>query len=443
MKKWIIVLLCLTVIVGSLSGCSGETGEQSAVEKVKDATFETLAAGFGKVDVTPTLGVHLGSYGNADTRTTTGVKDNFYALTTALTDPEGNTLILIVTDLSWGYYTWSEKVREAVTEKYDIPGEHVMLGGTHNHNGPVWEGKVADYAINKEYLANWLEGVLESVDMAMADRSPVTSLEVGRTETEGLGFVRRYWREDGNFWGSGGGSSYYVQSDSPIVRYESEGDEEVQLVKISREEGKDILIGQWQNHGCHIGDTTIAATDWIGPMREKVEEELDVHYLYMQGAAGNMTTISKIKSDYPVSKTADQVGEEVADYIVTACKTDSTFSKVKVGNIVTKQENFTETKTSYGANSWTGELNTLGIGELAIVTFPVEVFAESGMKIKEQSPYAMTLLMGYTNGIHGYIPTREAYENGGYEADSRGWADTAERFVDTYLKSLNELYAKK
>lgn len=443
MKKCAIVLLCFAMVLGGLSGCGTKATGQNDGEKVKNASFETLAAGFGKVDVTPTLGVHLGSYGNAATRTTTGVKDNFYALTTALTDPEGNTLILIVTDLSWGYYTWSAKVREAVTEKYGIPGDHVMLGGTHNHNGPVWEGDVAGYAINKEYLEGWLKGVLESVDQAMADRSPVTSMEVGRTETEGLGFVRRYWREDGNFYATSGGSSYYVQSNSPIVRYESEGDEEVQLVKISREEGKDILIGQWQNHGCHIGDTTIAATDWIGPMREKVEEELDVNYLYMQGAAGNMSTISKIASDYPVKKTADQVGEEVADVIVAACKTDSTFSQVKVGNIVTKQEKFTENKTSYGSNSWTGEMNTLGIGELAIVTFPVEVFAESGIELKEQSPYAMTLLMGYTNGIHGYIPTREAYENGGYEADSRGWADTAERFVDTYLKSLNELYAKR
>jgi len=439
----VIALLCMSMIVGTLSGCGTKTANQSKEEQIKNAKFETLAVGFGKVDVTPTLGVHLGSYGNAETRTTTGVKDNFYALTTAFTDPEGNTLILIVTDLSWGYYTWSAKVREAVTAKYGIPGDHVMLGGTHNHNGPVWEGTVADYSINKEYLASWLEGVLESVDQAMADRSPVTSLEVGRTETENLGFVRRYWREDGNFYATSGGSSYYVQSKSPIVRYESEGDEEVQLVKIGREEGKDILIGQWQNHGCHIGDTTIAATDWMGPMREKVEKELDVHYLYMQGAAGNMSTISKIASDYPVKKTADQVGEEVADVIIKAYQAKDTFNSIAIGNIVTKQESFTENKTSYGSNSWTGELNTLGIGELAIVTFPVEVFAESGIEIKEQSPYAMTLLMGYTNGIHGYIPTREAYENGGYEADSRGWADTAERFVSTYLNSLNELYAKR
>jgi hypothetical protein len=46
-----------------------------------------------------------------------------------------------------------------------------------------------------------------------------------------------------------------------------------------------------------------------------------------------------------------------------------------------------------------------------------EVFVETGLAIKRESPFPMTIIGGYANGTVGYIPTTSALALGGYEAE--------------------------
>jgi len=62
------------------------------------------------------------------------------------------------------------------------------------------------------------------------------------------------------------------------------------------------------------------------------------------------------------------------------------------------------------------EIQGLRVGEFALVTFPGELFAEVGLRIKKESPFEHTFVAGYTNGQVGYAPTVDAYEREGYEA---------------------------
>ena len=61
------------------------------------------------------------------------------------------------------------------------------------------------------------------------------------------------------------------------------------------------------------------------------------------------------------------------------------------------------------------EMTATRIGPLALVTAPGEIFAENGLLVKEHSPFEHTFFLGYTNGSVGYVPTRSAYPDGGYE----------------------------
>ncbi|MBI3973294.1 MAG: hypothetical protein HY332_18635 [Chloroflexi bacterium] len=45
------------------------------------------------------------------------------------------------------------------------------------------------------------------------------------------------------------------------------------------------------------------------------------------------------------------------------------------------------------------------------------MFCEIGLAIKHSSPFPWTAVAGYTDGSVGYIPTRAAYPEGGYEVD--------------------------
>ena len=55
------------------------------------------------------------------------------------------------------------------------------------------------------------------------------------------------------------------------------------------------------------------------------------------------------------------------------------------------------------------------IGQGGIASMPGEIFMELGQRIKEAFPSRPVLVAGYTNGSVGYIPTREAFEEQGYE----------------------------
>jgi hypothetical protein len=50
-----------------------------------------------------------------------------------------------------------------------------------------------------------------------------------------------------------------------------------------------------------------------------------------------------------------------------------------------------------------------------MVGLPGEFFVEFGLQIKKASPARITLVVGLANGSIGYVPTPEAFDQGGYE----------------------------
>ena len=90
-------------------------------------------------------------------------------------------------------------------------------------------------------------------------------------------------------------------------------------------------------------------------------------------------------------------------------------------------------------------LQALRIGDLAIATFPFEVFVEIGLEIKAKSPFAQTFTTALANGSEGYLPTVHQHQLGGYET----WLGTnqvevqaAPKMVDALLDMLVRLRAQ-
>lgn len=88
------------------------------------------------------------------------------------------------------------------------------------------------------------------------------------------------------------------------------------------------------------------------------------------------------------------------------------------------------------------ELHGLRIGPVGLVGFPGEPFSEIGARVKAGSPFRWTLFSGYTNDYLGYVPTREAYAEGGYEVDTTPFLpDAGDRLVEASLALLADLHA--
>ena len=64
----------------------------------------------------------------------------------------------------------------------------------------------------------------------------------------------------------------------------------------------------------------------------------------------------------------------------------------------------------------TAVLSGWQIGDLGLVTVPGELFANWGAAILAGSPFATTLVLGYTNGYVGYLADDAAEAAGTYEA---------------------------
>lgn len=422
MKK-ILSLALVSILLLGLVACGGE----SDGNKKTEGSFQV---GFGRADFTPTDTVHMGSYNNEET--SLGVMHPLYAHAVVMTDAAGTTMVIVTTDMSWGSNTMVNDLRPMIEEKFGIDKAHVVIGGIHNHNAPY-------YSATDTYSQQWKElfrqSVLDAIQQGMDDRAPAT-IEIGRTETEALTFVRRYYLADGGMTGD----NYNYDHNSTITAHESEADEEIQMVRFVREgDKKDVLIVNWQSHAAKHGHTRYLSADFAGPMRDKLDEELNVHSVFYQGACGNLNPVSRISGECVTGGTgydnAVKHGELVAQYVIDAWKAEGVFSQVESGNINVNQGKFLTDET------W-AETNTITVGDLSFVTLPAEFFDTLGMTIKKDTPYKMTLLVGYTCGGDGrYLPDTSGFENGGYEANNSLFrVGDGERFVQYYLDILNDMY---
>ena len=79
---------------------------------------------------------------------------------------------------------------------------------------------------------------------------------------------------------------------------------------------------------------------------------------------------------------------------------------------------------------------------IALVSVPGEPFTETAQAIVSQSPFPNTLFSGYSNGGFGYIPTRAAFGEGGYETEATPFSEeAADSLTAGTIRLLMELAA--
>lgn len=474
MKKLICVILALVMLL-TLAACgdNAPAGETSGTE---GETASNFMAGFGAVNITPNDSVNMAGYGDQDTRLSQGYVTYLEARAVAIVDENGEKMLFIVTDISFAYPAVGEAAVSKIAKELDIPKDHIILAGTHTHNSvATWvTSNSGTVAFNTKYV----DGCLEAAEMALEDCKPA-EVYVGSAETDRLNFVRRYIMDDGSLKGDGAdGTGTY------IVSHETEVDNEAQLLRFVREDGKDILCINFQAHPHLEGKMNTLSADTPSAVREAVENKLGVNCLYWQGAAGNINSSSRIDGETR-TKNRKEYGELFADQI--AQYVDS-MTQVKTGPIKVTSMTYTGDANhtmdhllipasdvmakfnagvsidecgvyakELGLNSfyharnivshaklsstYSMDISAFSFGDVSGVVVPYEMFDTSGMKIKADTPFEKTFIVGYAYpGYQGYIPTELAWEHGGYEVETSNYGPgNAEKLVEAYLGMLNEL----
>ena len=93
-------------------------------------------------------------------------------------------------------------------------------------------------------------------------------------------------------------------------------------------------------------------------------------------------------------------------------KADDTAVKINPRHVIYAQEALELEKFP---DSVSIPLQAIRIGSIGITGIPCEVFAETGLALKEESPLKNTFMVELANGYNGYLPTAQQHEWGGYE----------------------------
>ncbi len=466
----IFAILLLFVMVFAMTSCGVEDGN------------DAFRVGFGRVEITPRESVPLDSYGDAERRWSEGYITKMYSHCVAMTDADGNTLLLMSTDTSWGDF--EEEIAQMISEDTGVPRENIIHCGTHTHSGVATS--LSKYPAVARYNETYISAVVEAARLAMEDRT-AAQLSSASAETQGLVFVRRFYREDGTLVGDNAGAvdKEGKLNTSPIKEYESQVDGQLQMLRITREGKKDILLTNFQCHPHLHGYTYNASAENWGAFREAVEDALDTYCVAFNGAAGNINSHSRISEDMRTDNFRVW-GKHLAEYVEDAWQTMTPVetTQVKAARYVYNgevnhsednklvrahqvlaefQKDYDYEKSAlmgfpYGINSGhhassiiyrSGfpeiqkiEIGAYSIGDISFISVPYEMFDTNGMFIKENSPFDMTFICGYWGAQKlNYIPSELGYQNGGYESDNSLFVPgTGEKLADEYLKLLNQLY---
>ena len=97
-------------------------------------------------------------------------------------------------------------------------------------------------------------------------------------------------------------------------------------------------------------------------------------------------------------------------------------------------------RLEYGPESYQIRLSAVKLGDIAFVGLPCEPFTGIGVGIKEAEGWGLVCPCCLTNGSNGYVPMRDSYIEGGYEAKASALMPGSDDIqVDAMAKLLNDI----
>lgn len=436
---------------------------------------KTMQVGYSKVSIAPAVGTPLDGYSNSAERLSTGDDENagLCATVVAITDSEGETLLLITADLVNITQTVTAAAREAITTATGVPADHIMIAATHTHAAPdlTLSGNEAINTYKTELYAN----LTAAAEAAIADQAAATAA-IGSVEISGQNYIRHYTDAEGNYYGYEHWASDAIKAGTALT-HAAEADCTMQLLKFDRGDKTPVVIANWQAHPNVLGNVDYASADFVGAFRNALT---DWNVAYFSGASGNVNPTSLVDTN---DKTYITMGQAMAEVAAAA-----EFTNAGLDTIETKQTQYAVTykdvteeqyhaavaflageNTGWDAAQAAGfnsayeartikyvyeqkqtaataklELNAISLGSVAFVTAPYEMFDANGQTIKASESHEMTFVLTQANARSGYIPSdlsdKTIHETGVYELDSTKFvAGTGEELANAYLSMLAEL----
>ncbi len=425
-----------------------------------NAAEETsFRAGAAVVDITPQPGVSMnGSISKPGP--VLGVNDRLHARALVLDDGTTRLAMVVVDACMVGEDVFT--AAKAIVEKESgLRADRMLMAATHSHAVVrlihVGTGKLDD-AYHQEVSRKIARAVLQAEKNLAPARIGYASFD----KPEFLA-CRRFLCEPGSvgpnpFGETGETIQSVAMRSSQVIQPAGPVDPEFSILSVQHADGTPLaVLGNYSVHYCGGYRKGIVSADYFGHYAAALEEQLDgadnSHPAFVgmmsNGTSGDTGGLKNITGEkYPPYARMKEAGGMLAGETLEEMKSieyrdEITLamvqSELELGVRKPDAERLEWARAVLGnpekeyPHRWSKiyaehalrlaeypetvsiTLQAICIGDIAITAMPCEVFAESGLRIKAESPFEKTFSMELANGYGGYLPTPEQHELGGYE----------------------------
>ncbi|WP_135557581.1 neutral/alkaline non-lysosomal ceramidase N-terminal domain-containing protein [Paenibacillus cymbidii] len=420
-------------------------------------------------NITPDEPVFMNGFG-ARTHASVGVLDPLYMKAALMV--AGEALLLVTIDALGSDRSFTVGIKDALQARFGLTHAQVMINFSHTHHSVFLTGtdvslrrggysmgqsgwmddeRAIDYTRDEAYFVFVRDQLLRMVETCFAGLEE-GELQVGRSSSDFAVSRRRP---------VGGGRVAW----QPYP--EAEIDRDLFVLRLIDRAGntKGILF----NYGCHTtamgASNYLLSGDFAGFAAARLEQACPgATAMYLQGCAGELKPLHSAEKDRFVPCDPEQTkraGEYLADDVLTLLRqglfapalgkfqsqlhdpflyTERTpaavyerlaanpelgaFHRAAARRLLQSIANGTaRERLPYYIGVWRlGE-------ETTIVALEGEVSTQYSLLIKRLFGNGRLIVLGYTNGVFCYVPTRSILEEGGYEAESNYFFDLRGPFV--------------
>lgn len=338
---------------------------------------------------------------------------------------------------------WRQALAKAV---HTVPA-NVAVHCVHPHNAPfadveaqkLIEAAAGPISLDLKFFERVVRESAEAAEKALAKTVPFTHFGVGQAKIEQVASNRRIVGDNGKIK-----FTRTSATKDPKVRAEPEGliDPWLKTLSFWNELKPLVAMHYYATHPMsYYGDGRVSA-DFCGLARQKLhQEDAQVRQIYFTGCSGNVTAgkyNDGSKENRPVlrdriydaMKAAWKATQRHAidkwEWRVEAVKlpprTESNFGAEESTKILNDEKQSKAKRNNAAFQlAWLKrqeqpiDLTCLDLGKALVVHMPGEPFIEFQLKAQKLREDVFVCVAGYGDGGPGYIPTAQAYFEGGYE----------------------------
>lgn len=347
--------------------------------------------------------------------------------------PNGGKVCLVACDVLMIARDVLDRAARRIETATGIPFDGILINATHTHHAPTTV-TIHGYEREEGFTKQVEDKIVAAAEQAAKRVVPVTlNFRLGEEST--VGRNSRLQLADGTI--------FWVGPHDDALRPTGPFDPQLPVLVFQRGDGKPEAV--LFNHSTHtIGAVSgaVRSPGFYGIAAQELEAQHGGTFLFFEGASGSThnldlngremalrirTAVAEAMSKarpHPVDRVVGKrreitlhvrrFNEEAEDAAVNAycMKRQPKEFAPKTIEVFRKMRKVLDSQQGRPRKTW---VQTILIGDIALVGVPGEFFTILGQEIKARSPYRYTYVFELANDYVGYIPDERSYDRGGYQ----------------------------